>query len=63
MVGDPDHCAERILEYVRAGARRIILANACPLPYVDAQLELLATHVIPAVRTELAASPPVPSEP
>src|ERR1700760_987573 len=63
VVGDPDHCAERILQYVRAGARRIILANACPLPYVDAQLELLATHVIPAVRTELAASPPVPSEP
>jgi probable F420-dependent oxidoreductase len=63
VVGDPDHCAERILQYVRAGARRVILANACPLPYVDAQLELLATRVIPAVRAELASSLPVTSEP
>jgi alkanesulfonate monooxygenase SsuD/methylene tetrahydromethanopterin reductase-like flavin-dependent oxidoreductase (luciferase family) len=63
VVGDPDHCAERVLEYVRAGARRIIFAHACPPDYVDAQLELLATRVVPTVRAELAAGLPTTSEP
>jgi len=58
VVGDPDHCAERVLEYVRAGARRIIFASACPAHYIDTQLELLATRVVPAVRAELASSLP-----
>jgi len=62
VIGDPDHCAERILEYVRAGARRIIVAHACPSHHVDAQLELLATRVIPAVRAELASSLPMTSD-
>jgi probable F420-dependent oxidoreductase len=56
VIGDPDHCVERVLEYVRAGARRIIFAHACPAHYVGAQLELLANRIIPAVRAELAAS-------
>jgi probable F420-dependent oxidoreductase len=63
VVGDPDHCAQRVLEYVRAGARRIIVAHACPSHYVDTQLELLATRVIPAVRAELASSLSMTSEP
>ena len=63
VVGDPDHCAKRVLEYVRAGARRIIFAHACPPHYVDAQLELLATRVVPAVRAELASILSATSEP
>jgi probable F420-dependent oxidoreductase len=63
VVGDPDHCAKRVLEYVRAGARRIIFAHACPSHYVDAQLELLATRVVPAVRAELASILSTTSEP
>jgi probable F420-dependent oxidoreductase len=63
VVGDPDHCAQRVLEYVRAGARRIIVAHACPSHYVDTQLELLATRVIPAVRAELASSLSMTSQP
>ena len=63
VVGDPDHCAKRVLEYVRAGARRIIFAHACPSHYVDAQLELLATRVVPAVRAELASILSATSEP
>jgi probable F420-dependent oxidoreductase len=63
VVGDPDHCAQRVLEYVRAGARRIIFANACPRHYVDQQLELLATRVVPIVRAELASGLPATSVP
>ena len=63
VVGDPDHCAKRVLEYVRAGARRIIFAHACPRHYVAEQLELLATRVVPMVRAELASSLSTTSEP
>lgn len=50
VVGDPEHCVDRILEYVDAGARRIILANACPSRYVDENVAMLAREVVPAVR-------------
>jgi probable F420-dependent oxidoreductase len=50
VVGDPAHCVERILEYVDAGARRIILANACPSRYVEENVAMLARDVVPVVR-------------
>jgi probable F420-dependent oxidoreductase len=56
VVGDPDHCVERVLEYVRAGATRIIFANACPSHYVDRHVDLLATRVVPAVRAEIGST-------
>jgi probable F420-dependent oxidoreductase len=56
-VGDPDYCAARVLDYIRAGATRVIFSSACPGAYVDRHLELLATRVVPAVRAELAARP------
>jgi probable F420-dependent oxidoreductase len=52
VVGDPDHCVERIQEYVDAGASRIILANACPGRYVEENLATLARDVVPAVREQ-----------
>lgn len=56
-VGDVDYCAGRVLDYIRAGATRVIFSSACPGSYVDRHLELLATQVVPAVRAELAARP------
>jgi alkanesulfonate monooxygenase SsuD/methylene tetrahydromethanopterin reductase-like flavin-dependent oxidoreductase (luciferase family) len=57
-VGDVDYCAGRVLDYIRAGATRVIFSSACPGSYVDRHLELLATQVVPAVRAQLAAGLP-----
>jgi alkanesulfonate monooxygenase SsuD/methylene tetrahydromethanopterin reductase-like flavin-dependent oxidoreductase (luciferase family) len=54
LVGDVDYCVERVEEYIRAGARRVIFAHACPTHYVERHLELLATQVVPAVRRRLS---------
>jgi hypothetical protein len=53
-VGDVDYCTGRVLDYIRAGATRVIFSSACPGSYLDRQLELLATQVVPAVRADLA---------
>jgi hypothetical protein len=52
-----DYCTGRVLDYIRAGATRVIFSSACPASYVDRHLELLATQVVPAVRAELAGRP------
>jgi probable F420-dependent oxidoreductase len=56
-VGDVDYCAGRVLDYIRAGATRVIFSGACPSSYTGRHLELLATQVVPAVRAELAGRP------
>jgi probable F420-dependent oxidoreductase len=61
LAGDPDYCVRRVLDYVRAGARRIIFASACPMGYLDRHTELLATRVVPAVRDEFGAPAPLPA--
>jgi probable F420-dependent oxidoreductase len=52
-VGDVAHCVARVLEYIRAGATRVIFASACPARYVEQHLDLLAGRVVPAVREQL----------
>jgi probable F420-dependent oxidoreductase len=54
LVGDVEYCVERVLDYVRAGATRIIFASACPRHYVERHTETMATQVVPAVRARLA---------
>jgi len=56
-VGDVDYCTGRVLDYIRAGATRVIFSSACPGSYTGRHLELLASQVVPAVRAELAARP------
>jgi probable F420-dependent oxidoreductase len=53
LVGDVDYCVQRVLEYIAAGATRVIFANACPSQYVDQNIETLSTQVVAAVRAQL----------
>ena len=59
VVGDPDRCVERLLDYVKAGARRIILNQACPDGYLDTNRRIFADTVIPRVRQLAGADPAI----
>lgn len=50
LAGDPASCRARLREYVDAGARLVFLSTACPDDYIDRNLELIATEVLPAFR-------------
>lgn len=51
LAGNPDDCIARLQEYVDAGARTIILNSACPAAYMAENEALLATAVLPALRS------------
>ncbi len=51
LAGDPDDCIARLQEYIDAGARTIILNSACPAGYMAENEALLATGVLPALRS------------
>ena len=50
LAGDPAHCQVRLREYIDAGASMVFLSSACPDDYIDANLEMIASAVIPAFR-------------
>ncbi|MEC7827546.1 MAG: LLM class flavin-dependent oxidoreductase [Actinomycetota bacterium] len=50
IAGDPDRCAERLREYVDAGARTIILSAASPMSYVEEAESFMAQEVLPRFR-------------
>ena len=51
LAGDPAHCQTRLREYIDAGASTIFVSSACPDDYIDQNLEMIATQVIPAFHT------------
>ena len=57
LAGNPEDCIARLQEYIDAGARTVILNSACDSGYVAENEALLASEVIPALRTRLATAP------
>lgn len=54
--GTPEQVAARFVEYVQAGADKILFTPACPgAEQVSAAMELFAREVIPAVRAEVGS--------
>jgi alkanesulfonate monooxygenase SsuD/methylene tetrahydromethanopterin reductase-like flavin-dependent oxidoreductase (luciferase family) len=49
-LGTPEQCAERIVEYVEAGANPIILQPDCPPDLFDDQLETITRELVPLLR-------------
>src|SRR5579885_1963561 len=50
LFGTPEDCVKRLNEYVAAGARTVVIANACPREDLDANLKLIAEEILPAFR-------------
>ncbi len=50
LAGDPRHCQARLGEYIDAGASMIFLPAACPDDYIDTNLEMIASDIMPAFR-------------
>jgi len=50
LFGTPEDCVKRLNEYVAAGARTVVIANACPREDLDSNLELIAEEILPAFR-------------
>ena len=50
LAGDPAHCQARLREYIDAGASLAFVSTACPDDYINANLEMIASELIPAFR-------------
>ena len=50
LLGTPEQCAERLREYVEAGARHIVFSIACPPEDRERHLEEIASKLIPLTR-------------
>jgi alkanesulfonate monooxygenase SsuD/methylene tetrahydromethanopterin reductase-like flavin-dependent oxidoreductase (luciferase family) len=50
LAGDPQSCQARLQEYIDAGATTILVSSACPDDYIDTNLEMIASEVLPAFR-------------
>ncbi len=50
LFGTPEDCVKRLNEYVAAGARTVVIANACPREDLDGNLKLIAEEILPAFR-------------
>jgi alkanesulfonate monooxygenase SsuD/methylene tetrahydromethanopterin reductase-like flavin-dependent oxidoreductase (luciferase family) len=48
--GSPSDCAERIAQYVEAGASAVMIAQGCPPAYVEQNTRLLAEELLPLCR-------------
>ncbi len=55
VLGTAEQCAERLTQFVQAGARHIILVPICPEDEVMRHLEAYQRDVLPLVRRETAA--------
>ncbi|MDE0945099.1 MAG: LLM class flavin-dependent oxidoreductase [Alphaproteobacteria bacterium] len=51
LAGDPDHCRSRLQEYVDAGASLVFVSAACPDDYIDRNLVMIASDLIPNFRS------------
>ncbi|HKD69183.1 MAG TPA: LLM class flavin-dependent oxidoreductase [Candidatus Binataceae bacterium] len=50
LFGTPEDCVKRLKEYVSAGARTVVIANACPREDLDSNLKLISEEILPAFR-------------
>jgi probable F420-dependent oxidoreductase len=50
LFGTPEDCVKRVNEYIDAGARTVVFANACPREDLDGNLKLIAEEILPALR-------------
>ena len=50
LFGTPADCVKRLNEYIDAGARTVVFANACPREDLDSNLKLIAEEIMPALR-------------
>ena len=50
IAGNPEDCADRVAQYVEAGANAIMFSQGCPPDYVDTNIELLGEAVVPLCR-------------
>lgn len=50
IAGTPDDCVARIRQYIEAGARTVVLGQGCRPDHVERNCELLADHVVAALR-------------
>ena len=50
LLGTPEQCAERLSEYVNAGARHIVFSITCPPEDRERHLEDIASKLIPLLR-------------
>ncbi len=50
LFGTPEDCVKRLNEYVAAGARTVVIANACPREDLDSNLNLISEEILPAFR-------------
>jgi alkanesulfonate monooxygenase SsuD/methylene tetrahydromethanopterin reductase-like flavin-dependent oxidoreductase (luciferase family) len=55
VLGTAEQCAERLAQFVQAGARHIILVPICPEEELMQHLEAYQRDVLPLVRRETAA--------
>lgn len=51
LFGNPEDCVKRLNEYVAAGARTVVIANACPREDLDSNLKLIAEEILPAFQS------------
>ncbi|MBI2871657.1 MAG: LLM class flavin-dependent oxidoreductase [Chloroflexi bacterium] len=49
LVGTPEHCVQRLQEYVDAGARMVLFSWACHPEDIPATLETIARDVVPRI--------------
>ena len=52
LLGTPEQCAERLGEYVEAGARHIVFSIACPPEDRERHIEEIASKLIPMMRSK-----------
>jgi probable F420-dependent oxidoreductase len=57
-LGKPEHVRHRLAEYIKAGASKFVMRPCGPKESLRAQVETLASEVIPAMQTPLARSEP-----
>ncbi len=50
LLGTPEQCAQRLQEYIDAGARHIVFSIACPREDRERHIDAIANQVIPLVK-------------
>ena len=50
VIGTPEQCVEQIERFERAGCRYFVMNSICDLPHEQAQLEAIASDVIPRLQ-------------
>ena len=54
IAGNPEDCAARVADYVKAGASAVMFSHGCPPEYTEANTTLLGEAVLPLCREQLA---------